>query len=74
MSSRTSSSSDPRRMSINDVQLPSDLLKNLSRAVLKEIGKYDDPTFFEYFEGLKLNDVSEVSFACPNCVLFLYAT
>ena len=47
-----------RRFSINDIELPPDLMKGLSMEVLKELNKQDDATFFQFFEGLKLDDVS----------------
>jgi len=53
MSSRKSSN----RMSINDVQLPPDLMKDMSIQTLKELGKLNEATFFEYFEGLNLDEV-----------------
>ena len=49
-----------RRMSINDVNLPSDLVKKQSIAALKELLQQDEATFFEYFEGLNLADVREL--------------
>ena len=63
MSSRTPSSSsisDNRRMSINDVMLPPNLVKGLSVQVLKELQRQSDATFFEYFEGLNLEEVSNL--------------
>ena len=53
MSSRKSS----HRMSINDVQLPPNLTKDLSLQTLKELDKQNDATFLEYFEGLNLDEV-----------------
>lgn len=47
-----------RRFSINDIQLPPDLMKGLSLEVLRELDKQDDATFYQFFEGLKLEDVS----------------
>ena len=46
-------SSSDRRFSINDIELPSNL---------KELNKQDDATFFQYFEGLQLEDVSSSVF------------
>ena len=45
-------------MSINDVKLPSEPLKGLSVEMLKELSKQDDATFFQFFEGLNLENVS----------------
>ena len=56
----SSSISDNRRMSINDVMLPPNLVKGLSVQVLKELQKQSDATFFEYFEGLNLEEVSNL--------------
>lgn len=54
------SRSSPRRFSINDVVLPSNLMKGLSMATLKDLNKQDDATFYQYFEGLNLEDVKRV--------------
>lgn len=56
----SSSISDNRRMSINDVMLPPNLVKGLSVQVLKELQRQSDATFFEYFEGLNLEEVSNL--------------
>lgn len=47
-----------RRFSINDVELPPNLMKGVSTQMLKELNKQDEATFFEYFEGLSIEDVS----------------
>lgn len=46
-----------KRRSINDIQLPSALVKGLSLPVLKELSKQDEATFYQFFEGLDLEDV-----------------
>lgn len=55
------SRSSPRRFSINDVVLPPNLMKGLSMATLKDLNKQDEATFYQYFEGLNLEDVSTIS-------------
>lgn len=57
---RFNMSSSNRRFSINDIQLPTNLMKGLSIQVLKELNRQDEATFHEYFEGLGLEDVSKV--------------
>lgn len=47
-------------ISINDVKLPPNLVKDHSVQVLKELIKQDEATFFEYFEGLNLEDVRQL--------------
>lgn len=47
-----------RRYSINDIKIPPNLLKKLTAEVLKEISKQDEATFYEWFEGLNLEEVS----------------
>lgn len=47
-----------RRYSINDIKLPTNLMKGLSIQVLKELSKQDEATFYQFFEGLNLEDVS----------------
>ena len=46
------------RLSINDIDLPSNLMKGLSLPVLKELSKQDEATFYQFFEGLDLEEVS----------------
>lgn len=47
-----------RRRSINDIELPPNLLKKLSVEVLRDLNKQDDATFYQFFEGLDLDEVS----------------
>ena len=47
-----------RRFSINDVELPTSLMKGVSTQMLKELDKQDEATFYEYFEGLSIEEVS----------------
>lgn len=47
-----------RRFSINDIELPPNLMKGLSLEVLAELNKQDAATFYQFFEGLNLEDVS----------------
>ncbi len=51
-----------KRYSINDIKLPPNLVKTFSPAMLKELSKQDDATFYEFFEGLKLDEVGHKSF------------
>ena len=52
-----------RRLSINDVRLPPDLIKGYTPEALKELNNQDDGSFFEFFQGLDLEDVSGLSSA-----------
>jgi hypothetical protein len=54
-----------RRFSINDVELPANLMKDLSTQVLKELNKQDEATFYEFFEGLSIEDVSKALSPLP---------
>lgn len=47
-----------RRRSINDIQLPPDMIKGYSLDGLKELSKQDDGSFYEFFQGLDLEEVS----------------
>lgn len=53
-------SSSNKRFSINDISLPNSLMKGLSIEVLKDLNKQDEATFYQYFEGLKLEEVKRV--------------
>lgn len=46
-----------RRYSINDIKLPPTVVKGLSVQTLKEISKQDEATFYQWFEGLDLEEV-----------------
>ena len=47
-----------RRVSINDIHLPPDVIKGQSIEVLRELSNQDEGSFYEFFQGLKLEDVS----------------
>ncbi len=46
-----------RRLSLNDVKVPSSALRDLSVERLKAI-QDEESSFYEFFEGLNLEDVS----------------
>ena len=48
-----------RRFSLNDVELPPNLVKGLSLPVLRDLSKQDEATFYQFFEGLDLEEVSD---------------
>lgn len=50
-----------RRHSINDVRLPPDLIKGYTLEALKELNNQDEGSFFEFFQGLDLEEVSRLS-------------
>lgn len=50
-----------RRLSINDIRLPPDLIKDYTVDALKELNNQDEGIFFEFFQGLDLEDVSILS-------------
>lgn len=45
-------------MSINDIRLPPDVIKGYSVEGLKELSNQDEGSFYEFFQGLDLEDVS----------------
>ncbi len=45
---------------INDVNLPAYLLKDMSMELLRTLDSQDQGTFYEFFQELHLGDVSEV--------------
>ena len=47
-----------RRLSINDVNLPPDVIKGYTLEGLKELSNQDEGSFYEFFQGLDLEDVS----------------
>lgn len=47
-----------RRVSINDIRLPPDVIKGYSVEGLKELSNQDEGSFYEFFQGLDLEDVS----------------
>lgn len=49
-----------RHLSINDVRLPPDLIKGYTLESLKELNNQDEGSFFEFFQGLDLEDVSRL--------------
>ncbi len=49
--------------SINDVNLPAYLLKDMSMELLKTLDGQDEGTFYEFFQELQLGDVSVVKCA-----------
>ena len=61
MSSSQSYRSD-RRRSINDIDLPPNVVKGLSIEMLKELSAQDEATFYQFFEGLQLEEVSRCVF------------
>ena len=42
---------------LNDIKIPSGLLKELDLNTLKSINDQDKDTFYEFFQGLNLPDV-----------------
>ena len=57
-------SSSGRRLSnsINDIHIPSDIIKGYTIEGLKELSNQDDGSFFEFFQGLDLQDVSNSTY------------
>ena len=55
--SQSAHSMSLRRSSINDIKLPPNLVKKLSIETLKDVSKQDEATFFQWFEGLELEEV-----------------
>lgn len=47
-----------KRLSINDINLDSRIVKDLSLDTLKILSNQDDGTFYEFFQGLSLEEVS----------------
>lgn len=47
-----------RRLSINDINLPPDVIKGYTLEGLKELSNQDEGSFYEFFQGLDLEDVS----------------
>ena len=45
-------------VSINDVRLPPDMVKDYTVEALKELSNQDEGSFYEFFQGLNLEDVS----------------
>ena len=62
-----SSGRSGKRLSINEIVLPPDYVKKLSGETLKTLSSQDEATFYEFFQGLELEDVSELvqGYACP---------
>ena len=44
--------------SINDISLPPDIIKGYNMDGLRELSNQDDVAFYEFFQGLDLEDVS----------------
>lgn len=54
------------KIRLSDIRLPPRLIKDLDLETLKSINSQDDATFFEFFQGLDLPDVSSKQSPFPR--------
>lgn len=54
------------KVRLSDIRLPPRLIKDLDLETLRSINSQDDATFFEFFQGLDLPDVSSKPTSFPR--------
>lgn len=54
------------KVRLSDIRLPPRLIKDLDLETLRSINSQDDATFFEFFQGLDLPDVSSKPSSFPR--------